>query len=82
MSAQDIRFGPVGNPTARNHYWGFTSAEGDCLAFMTEFHKCYVQADIPEKECKPWRDDYAECKLHFKEKARLKRINEERNKLK
>jgi hypothetical protein len=67
MSSDDLRFGPLGMPNARNHFWSFTSAEGDCLGFMAGFHKCYIEADVPEKECRSWRNDYTECKLHFRE---------------
>jgi hypothetical protein len=65
----DERFGinGVGNPTALNPLWQQTNVHRDCVGFFTEYHKCYVQADIPERECLLWKEDYNECKLHFKE---------------
>jgi hypothetical protein len=56
-----------GTPSAANPLWGVNFSQGECLGFFTEYQKCYVQADIPEKECKLWLEDYSECKLKRRE---------------
>ena len=60
-------YGPQGTPTAINPLWGMTTTHGNCLGFFQELQKCYIQADVPEKECSSWHEDYVECKTHLKE---------------
>ena len=75
----DKRFGPSDFTVAVNPLLGgMTHTHGRCVGFFTEFQKCYVQSDAPVRDCKLWKEDYIECKLHNKEKARLKRINDHR----
>lgn len=56
-------------PSMANPVWAATHHHGDCLGFFLEYQKCYVQADVPEKECELWRQDYVECKMHLREVA-------------
>jgi hypothetical protein len=63
----EYRYGPNGFPTAMNPLWGVTHAHGQCVGFFTEWQKCYVQSDVPERDCSSWKEDYNECKLHLKE---------------
>jgi hypothetical protein len=63
----DPRVGLLGAPSAVNPLWGVTHAHADCFGFFNAYQRCYVQADVPNKECQVFKDDYAECKLHRKE---------------
>lgn len=50
------------NPVAGN-----SKLHGDCAGMFVEYQRCYIQADVPEKQCRLWQDDYAECKMRVKE---------------
>ncbi|KAI3631665.1 hypothetical protein MIR68_010138 [Amoeboaphelidium protococcarum] len=80
MSTQSVDYTFQGTPSQTNPLYGLNPIHGKCLGFFTEYQKCYIQADIPEKECRLWQEDYAECKMRVKEKSRIKAIAMEREK--
>jgi hypothetical protein len=61
--------------------WGISMSHRNCAHYFDEYMKCYVEADIPERQCKMWKEDYGECKTRDKEMERIKMIrNEKRRK--